>query len=79
MNHLPLGIVRDFGGIKPAAHPTDKKLIVFTNGADYFVCATPIGHERFISQPVIRGATEDEIKHHRSLNAKKALVTPFLW
>ena len=79
MKNLPLGSVKEYGGNQPTLHPTDKNLVVFTNGADHFICETPVGHERFVDQLVIRVATEDEIKHHRSLVMKKAVVTPFLW
>ena len=60
-----IGLVSDVGGYMPSNHPTDKDLLVFTNGADHFVCPIPTGHERFREQPVIRKATEEECKHHR--------------
>lgn len=60
-----IGLVKEIGGKLPSNHPTDKDLLVFTNGADHFVCPTPKGHERFESQPVMRKATEEERKHHR--------------
>lgn len=79
MKPLPKGSVSDYNGRQPLLHPTDKKLIVFTNGADHFICATPTGHERFVDQPVIRAANEDEVKHHCVEARKENVLTPFLW
>ena len=72
-------IVKDMAGKEPILHPTDKHLVVFTNGAEHFICETPTGHERFINQTVMRRATEVEIQHHRSMAAKSHIATPFLW
>ena len=76
---IPFGLVREYAGTQPIMHPTDKQLIVFTNGADHFICETPTGHERFVDQPVIRTATEAEINHHRAIAEKEHVATPFLW
>jgi len=62
---VTIGLVKEIDGFMPSSHPSDKKLTVFTNGADHFICETPTGHERFDDRPVLRKATEDERKHHR--------------
>ena len=79
MDKLPKGLVSEYDGREPLLHPTDKNLIVFTNGADHFICETPTGHERFVDQPVIRVANEVEIKHHSAIAKKEHVATPFLW
>ena len=61
-----IGLVSEVGirGIA-SSHPTDKDLMVFTNGADHFICGTPIGHEVLKDQMVFRRANEEERKHYR--------------
>ena len=67
--------VNEINGRQPIKHPTDKRLVVFTNGADQFICTAPKGANVFEHQPVIRIATEEESNHHRSQVAKVAHVT----
>lgn len=66
MKTVAIGLVSEVGqkGIA-SSHPTDKKLMVFTNGADHFICETPTGHEVLKDQMVLRRANEEERKHYR--------------
>ena len=72
---IPIGLVKDIGGKEPILHPLDKSMVVFTNGADHFICEVPTGHELFGDKAVIRKAIEGECNFYRNMLRKKHVVT----
>ena len=78
MTTLLAGNVKDYAGRQPVIHPTNKRLVVFTDGANHFICEEPVRIERFADQLVIRPASEGEINHHRTEVNKEKVGIQFL-